>query len=144
MVQNTELQEKLECLEKKILEVEESHNAEIQKSKKLNDIIVQKELDLTEVYYLCMFYFVVSFFIRTASIFQSRNVLNDSRLEVANSKKAIELCQVEFANMKTQYNSLEEILTEKQKTIKDLESKIHGLETDNDNLKVLHVSASIT
>ncbi|XP_065169729.1 filamin A-interacting protein 1-like isoform X2 [Atheta coriaria] len=119
MVQNTELQEKLECLEKKILEVEESHNAEIQKSKKLNDIIVQKELDLTE----------------------SRNVLNDSRLEVANSKKAIELCQVEFANMKTQYNSLEEILTEKQKTIKDLESKIHGLETDNDNLKVLHADA---
>lgn len=115
--QNKEYVDQVQQQEVTIQELQSKHEEECSKNKLLGEIITRKELELNE----------------------ANKVLTGSRQEVAHSKKAIELCQIEFTNMKTQYTQLELLLNDKEMQIKDLENQKRNFASDNENLKMLKI-----
>ncbi|XP_050294210.1 rho-associated protein kinase 1 isoform X3 [Anthonomus grandis grandis] len=94
----SELQQELTKIEQKFGDVQDSYNKEFERNKQLADIISQKELELRE----------------------SKTILNNAKEEVTQSRKAVELCQIEFTSVKKECANLEADLRESTNTIINL------------------------
>ncbi|XP_066262440.1 putative leucine-rich repeat-containing protein DDB_G0290503 isoform X2 [Euwallacea similis] len=93
-----DLQSELQQNEMKFKELQASYQKEYEKNKKLADIISLKEIELNE----------------------NKNVLNNAREEVAQSRKAIEVCQSEFTLLKDECSLLQSELRDNKNTILNL------------------------
>ncbi|XP_066146907.1 uncharacterized protein [Euwallacea fornicatus] len=94
----TDLQSELQQNEVKFKEVQTSYQKEYEKNKKLADIITMKEIELNE----------------------NKNVLNNAREEVTQSRKAVEVCQSEFTLLKNECSLLQSELRDNKNIIFDL------------------------
>lgn len=119
-------------LESQLRAVEEKLNAETEKSKQLTDIVAQKEMELNEVrVILCAFRYCCFY----CMCFKNKNVLTSARKEVVQSKKAVEVCQQEFASLKSESSLLQVQVAEKHKKITELEAQKKRLLADIESHK---------
>lgn len=69
--------------------------------------------------------------------------MSDARKEVAQSKRAVEICQSELSSMKGTQNELERHLQNEIEHAKDLEKEKKKLQTDLETQKKMEVSVSL-
>ncbi|XP_076258236.1 uncharacterized protein LOC143195172 isoform X1 [Rhynchophorus ferrugineus] len=109
----SDLQKELDSIERKFAEVEQNYNSEYEKNKSLSDILSRKEIEINE----------------------NRNVLNNAREEVAQSRKAVETCQAEFSSLKNKCSQLESELKDNKNLILNLSDQKRKLLADLQDCK---------
>ncbi|KAF2900663.1 hypothetical protein ILUMI_05526 [Ignelater luminosus] len=97
--QNTFYEVELQSLQIKLKTIEDNYTAELDKNQQLSKIISQKEIELSE----------------------NKNILTEARKEVAQSKRAVELCQAELISIKNSQTHLETKFAEELERAKGLE-----------------------
>ncbi|XP_030759827.1 putative leucine-rich repeat-containing protein DDB_G0290503 isoform X2 [Sitophilus oryzae] len=109
----SDLQKELETIENKFRDVQDNYKKEFDKNKVLSDIISQKELDLKE----------------------NKTVLVNAREEIAQSRKAVEICQTEFTLLKDECGKLETELKASKNLIADLTDQKKKMSIDIQSYK---------